>query len=312
MDYGDLFVRSWRITWNNKFLWVLGFLAALTSASNGGSSGRSVSQQFNSGEVSPEMITAFSGAVLLLVCVGFLFGLLLAFVGLAANGGLISAVGRLDDGEKVTLGEAFAAGTQAIFRLLGIGILLWLPFVLIIVLTVTLGVVGTGGIAAASDIANNPESLVASLGFLAICLVALCCTLIPVGIVVSVIYEFALRGTVLHNLGVVDSIRQAWQLIRANLGEVIVLMIVLFGVGLLVGLLLGIVMLPLGLLILVPVIAMAGSGSTPNVASIGLLIGGGFCLGILGALLNSVIVTWRSAAITLAYRQFTGKFVKAA
>ncbi len=305
MDYGKLVSDSWRITWNNKFLWVLGFLAALTSVSSSGNSGRTVSERFESGDISPEMVTTVGGAMFLLICVGFAIGIILMLVSLAANGGLISAVARLDDGEKVTLGEAFGAGTQAIFRLFGVSFLLWLPFVLLIILATVIGIVGAGGIAAASDLANNLDGLVAALGIVIVCLVALCCALIPLGIVVSVINEFALRGVMLRGLGVIDSIRHGWQIIRANLGEVIVLMLILFGVGLAYGILVGVIMLPLGLLFFVPVAVMASGGSIPDMGGVVLLIGGGLCLGILGAVLNSVIVTWRSAAITLAYRQFT-------
>lgn len=307
MDYGKLVSDSWRITWNNKFLWVLGFLAALTSVSSGGNSGRSVSERFQSGDISPEVLTAVGGAMLLLICVGLLLGLVLALVSLAAQGGLISGVARLHDGEKVTLGEAFGAGTQAIFRLLGVSILLWLPFILIIFLATVIGAVSVGGIAAATDMANNLDGLFAGLGFVAICLVALCCALIPLGIVVSVINEFAFRGTMLQNLGVIASIRHGWQVVRANLGEVIVLMLLLFGIALLYGLAVGVIILPLSLLLFVPLAVTASGSGISQVAGTALLIGGGICLGILGALLNSVLVTWRSATITLAYRQFTTK-----
>lgn len=307
MDYGRLVSESWRITWNNKFLWVLGFLAALTSVSSSGNSGRTISQRLESGDVSPEMITAVSGAILLLVCIGFVLGIVLMLVSLAAQGGLISAVARLDDGEKVTLGEAFGAGTQAIIRLFGVGFLLWLPVILVVVLVTIIGIASAGGFAAAASIADNPERLFAGLGFLAICLVGLCCALIPLAIVISVVYEFALRGTMLENLGVTDSIRWGWRVVRNNIAEIIVLLVLFWGIGILYAILVGLIMIPLALVVFVPTILMFNSGSTPNVATMGLLIGGGICLGVLGAVLNSVIVTWRSAAFTLAYRQLSAK-----
>lgn len=309
MDYGKIIGDSWRIVWNHKFLWVLGFLAALTSVSNGGNSGRNFSQQLESGDISPEVATAVGGAILLLVCIGLLVGIVLALVSLAAQGGLIRAVADLDDGHKVTLGEAFGAGTQAIWRLLGIGLLLWLPFILIVVAAAIAGVVAAGGMAAAAELTSNPERGLAALGFLALCFVALCCILIPVGIVLSVIYEFALRGTMLRQLGVVDSIRHGWQVVSAHVGEIIILMLILFVLGLLYGVLVGIILLPLGLLVFAPTAATVISGNTPNLPALMLLIGGGVCLGLIGAVLNSLIVAWRSAAITLAYRELTAKEV---
>lgn len=309
MDYGKIIGDSWRIVWNNKFLWVLGFLAALTSVSSGGNSGRNFSQQLEQGDISPDVATAVGGVILLLLCVGILVGIVLALVSLAAQGGLIRAVADLDDGHKVTLGEAFGAGTQAIWRLFGIGLLLWLPFFLVIAAAAIAAAVAAGGFAAAAEMTSNPEGGFAALGFLAICFVALCCILIPVGIVFSVIYDFALRGTMLRQLGVVDSIRHGWQVVRTHVGEIIILMLILFVLGLLYGVLVGIILLPLGLLIIAPMAATAMSGSTPDLPGLMLLIGGGVCLGLIGAVLNSFIVAWRSAAITLAYRELTAKAV---
>ncbi len=314
MDYGKIIGDSWRIVWNHKFLWVLGFLAALTSVSNGGNSGRNFSQQLlESGDISPEVATAVGGAILLLVCIGLLVGIILALVSLAAQGGLIRAVADLDDGHKVTLGEAFGAGTQAIWRLLGIGLLLWLPFILIVVLIVVAaaiaGVVAAVGMAAAAELTSNPERSLAALGFLAICFVALCCILIPVGIVFSVIYEFALRGTMLRQLGVVDSILHGWEVVSTHVGEIIILILILFILGLLYGVMVGVILLPLGLLVFAPMGATIISGNVPNLPALMLLIGGGVCLGLIGAVLNSLIVAWRSAAITLAYRELTANEV---
>ncbi len=309
MDYGKIIGDSWRIVWNNKFLWVLGFLAALTSVSSGGNSGRSFSQQLERGDISPDAAMTAVGGALLLVCIGLLVGILLALVSLVAQGGLIRAVADLDDGQKVTLGEAFGAGTQAIWRLLGIGLLLWLPFVLVIVAVAIAAVAAAGGFAFAAEMTRNPERGLAAFGFLAICLVAFCCILIPVGIVLSVIYDFALRGAMLRHLGVVDSIRHGWQVVRTHVGEIIILMLILFVLGLLYGVLVGIILLPLGLLLVAPMAATAMSGSSSNLPGLMLLIGGGVCLGLIGAVLNSFIVAWRSAAITLAYRELTAKAV---
>ena len=44
MDYGEIITRAWNITWKNKFLWVLGFLAALTSI---GSNSNSIQNSYN-------------------------------------------------------------------------------------------------------------------------------------------------------------------------------------------------------------------------------------------------------------------------
>lgn len=310
MDYGNILSRSWNIVWNNKFLWALGFLVALGSAGSSGNSGRSFSQQFESSEINPDVLAGVGVMMFGLVCIGLLLGLVLYLVSLAANGGLISAVARLDDGEKVTLGEAFGAGTGAIGRLFGISFLLWLPFVALIVVSVVVAIVAVGGTAAAmsafSDVGTNPEAAFASLGIFFLCCGALCCVLVPLAIVTTVINEFAFRSAMLHDLGVTDSIRAAWQMIRANVGDIILLMILLFAVAFMYGLLVGVVMLPLALLIFVPLgmIVASDGGSVIAIVMLGI---GGLCLGLLGAVLNSIVTAWRSTAITLAFRELSSK-----
>lgn len=310
MDYGNILSRSWSIVWNNKFLWLLGFLAALGSVGSSGNSGRSFSQRVENGDINPDVLVGLGAMMFGLVCLGLLLGLILYLVSLAANGGLISAAARLDDGEKVTLGEAFGAGTGALGRLIGISLLLWLPFIVLIVASVFVAIVAVGGTAAAmsafSDVGTNPEAAFASLGIFFLCCGALCCVLVPLAIVTTVINEFAFRSAMLHDLGVTDSIRAAWQMIRTNLGDVVLLMILLFAIAFMYGLLVGVVMLPLALLLFVPLGVMAASDGSSMIAVVMLVIGG-LCLGLFGAVLNSIVTAWRSTAITLAFRQLSAK-----
>lgn len=306
MDYGGIITRAWRITWNNKYLWVLGFLAALTSAT---SNGNSFNYSFDESNMTdPTQIAPMGAMVMGLVCIFMLIGLALWFLSVAARGGLVDGANRLDDGEKVTLGEAFGAGTGAIWRLIGIYIVAYLPLLLIGLVIGIITAVVIGGSVAMSSIAQNPEELLAGgIGLYGICLCLLVCTLIPLSFILYYVAEFGVRATIIHKMRVSESVRYGWQLFRANLGPIILLSLLLFVVSLVVGVALGAVMLPLSLVVFAPAIVSVVSDGSMGMGSIAWTIGGGICLGIVGALLMSVYQTWASTVWTLAYKEFTAK-----
>ncbi|MBK8987888.1 MAG: hypothetical protein IPM39_17775 [Chloroflexi bacterium] len=250
MDYGQVIADAWRITWNNKYLWVLGFLAALTSV---GSSGNSSRYSFGEGDfANPDQAMRMGALALGLVCIFGIIGIILWLVSIAARAGLVDAVNRLDDGETLTLGKAFAAGRQAMWRLLGVYIITYLPLILVGFVVTIVAIVATGGAVAMSTIAQNPDELLTGgmaggLGLLALCLCLFVCAPIPVGFVLSFVAEFGVRATVINKLRVTDSIRHGWQVFRANLGPVILLSILLFVIGIMVGLVLSMIMLPVAL-----------------------------------------------------------------
>lgn len=314
MDYGEIISRAWRITWDNKYLWVLGFLAALTSV---GSSGNSFNQTFSDSDmVDMNRVMQIGAALLLVTCIFMIIGFMLWLLSVAARGGLVAAVDRLDDGGTMTLGEAFSAGTRVIWRVIGIYLLIYLPVILVSVLVGVLFAIGIGGTAALGALSENPESLLAggmgaTLGIMVLCLCLLLCAFIPVMIVLAYVAEFGIRAAIVDDLRVVDSIRQGWRVIRENAGAVILLAILMFVISLMVGLALGVIMLPLTAVMIAPMLFSISSSSTVSPMSIAWMIGSGICLGILGAALTSVVQTWVSAVWTLAYKELTGKKAKA-
>ncbi|MBX3061008.1 MAG: hypothetical protein KF770_31505 [Anaerolineae bacterium] len=310
MDYGQILSRSWRITWNNKFLWVLGFLAALTRISSNTSS-----YQTNSSEISPENIERMMQGMALLMglgCFFLLIGVVLWLLSLAAKGGLITAVSRIDNGERVTLGEAFSAGLSRILTLVGMNILLYLPMFLIGVVSVVgaIALLAGSGITFAS-FADEPsaagEAIMATLGLIFFCFCGLICGLILLGFFLQFINAFAYRGIMLRGLGAIASLSHGWQVFRSNFVEVLLLSLLFFVISIGFGMAVGVVLLPLALVLVVPMMAMTSGGSTPGPAEIFVLFSGFLCLGVLGAALASVLTTWQSAAFTLAYQEWTGK-----
>ncbi|PIE81215.1 MAG: hypothetical protein CSA11_05440 [Chloroflexi bacterium] len=309
MDYGEIITRAWRITWNNKFLWVLGFLAALTGGSSNNSFGRSISEsQFMD---NPQAAAQVGALVMLLVCVVGIIGLILWVLSMIGRGGLIDGVNRIDDGQKVTLGEAFNAGVKAFWRLVGIYLLAYLPLILVSVVATGLLIILIGGFVTASEFLQNPEEIGAamggSIGGIGLCICLLMCTLIPISIILTMITEFASRSTIIHKTGIIESLSHGWRIFKNNFVSIILLGIILFVLGLLIIGMISAVMVPLSFAAMIPVFTTLSNNN--NVGGMGLAYLGisAMCLSVLLALLMSVFQTWGSAVWTLAYKEFTSK-----
>lgn len=315
MDYSDLFTRAWRICWNNKYIFVLGFLAALGSGGSGG--GQGFNANFSGGELPPgvlenaDRILALMGPILaVLACVGLVLGLVLWLIRLVAQAGLISTAARLDRGEKSSLGQSFSAGTAHLPRFLGLNILIYLPFWIIGIVSIALGIFAFGA-AAASVLAGNggPElgALPAGFGLLGLCAVGLICLLAPLYLLATIIYAFGQRGIVLQDMGVTQSIGHGWRFVRNNAGEIVLLIVFLIVLSMIFGALVSAVMIPLSLLTFGPVFLDLFRGVPLQTVDIVFAAGGLILLGLLGALLNSVLIAYRSVTVTLAYQDLLGK-----
>ncbi|MDX1412941.1 MAG: hypothetical protein R3293_02060 [Candidatus Promineifilaceae bacterium] len=321
MDYGNILRRSWDIIWNHKFMIFLGFLAALGSgAGSGGGSGGGgdTGYTFDGSEFGalPEIsenigaILATAGILLLgLICFLFVLGIVLWLLRLTAQAGLIDAAYRLDAGEKVSLGEALSAGWHKLGRMVGLNIVLFGLFAVLALggIFILAGAVGASFAGAASG-GDEVAALLGSLGvgFIAL-FCCLLCALFIFGIIVSIVYPFAQRAVVLEDMGVFASIKRGWQVIRENLGEVIVLLLIFLMLGILVGAITLAVFIPVAAVSFAPVGLRIFGGGSVEVLDVLLASGGLLCLILLGALINAVFVSFRSTAFTLAYGEFTTK-----
>jgi hypothetical protein len=305
----DTIRRGWQHTWKNKWLWLLGFLAAL--GSGGGSSYSSSNYQFGSGDlaqtqISPEWWAALAGGALVLVCIFFIVGILLWLVSLAARGGLITSVAELDRGETSSFGKAFRQGWRKVLPLAGMTILLFaVIIILVIVLAVAFAGTLAGALASASSGGDGGQGMTAILGSLGIGLLCLLCLLFPLSIILSLIYPFAYRGMMLRDLGVMDAIRHGWRVLRDNPAHVLVLGIIFFVINLIIGAIGAAILGLLGLSTGLFQTLFSGAQVTTNqwvTTGLGLL-----AVVIVFSLISAVVTAWRSATFTLAYQQWTGK-----
>ncbi len=318
MDYGNLLKRSWDIVWHNKFLFVLGFLAALGSGgTNSGSRGNS---QYNigSGDFSGDMVhefqtfwTQYGALVIGVICAGTIVAVILWLLRLVAQAGMIESVSRIEAGEKVSFGQAFSAGTAKLGRMVGVNVVMYGPFSLLGLLAFGGGVAAFGTAIAAElsgASSTDVEAIFGSLGVAGICFACFACLMVPVMIVVTAVYPFAQRGAVLQDLGVIDSIRHGWQIVKNNVADIVLLIVLFFVLTFVFGLLSMVVLLPFALVALGPGIfsVIVNEGSF-GVSEIALLAGGGICMGLVGATISSIVTAFRSTAVTLAYQEFVSK-----
>jgi hypothetical protein len=313
MDFGALLRRAFDVVWNNKWLILLGMIVALTSgssnpANNFANSGYDISEEDwenwqDQWEPGTEDFDPFSGqfpgfrfddiegfdmdsaapflglglAVLIpLMCVGITIGLAIWALGAIASGGLVAGVNALDAGQKMTFGEAWRAVWPKGWRLIGIGLIPAIPSLIALIsgggmLVGLVNIVNLGGRSAA----------IAGSG-LGIALVAVLCISGLAALVLSLISYFAVRACILEDAAVFASYSRGWQVLRDNLGQVLILFLIELGIR-----------IGIGLVLLVPNIMIA------------------LCcfLWPVALLIEGAVITYFSSAWTLAWRQWTGSAV---
>jgi hypothetical protein len=166
-------------------------------------------------------------------------GLLLAFgqfvlvwlIALLAEVGLIAVVFASQEtvSQPVTLGKALRLGRRWLGRFLAIDLLVFFPWFLIALLMflVVLGL----ALVLASFAAYEPDAgtVFTAVGLGLFCIIGLAVLLLPVGLVSFWYRLLAFREAILHEVAGRTAVRQTWQRIRQNFGDVFVLIVMLWG-----------------------------------------------------------------------------------
>ena len=290
VDYGNLLSRAWQITWKHKILWIFGILAGSGGGFRfGGNFPSSNGRNPNGSPLPPDLQAQLSrpevvAVLLALGCVVLVIGLILFLVGVVARGGLIGGIKRAADGNSPAFRETWSIGTHNFGRLLGIGLLLLVPLIVIAIVF--------GGIAL----------LTAGLGL--ICLVPLLCLIVPAYVVASIITGVAQYAVVLEGLPVMDALRRAWALLTANLGPFIIGGLIVVFIEFVIGIVL---FLPV-LVIVVPTffaVVLTG-GNQPNLGALALGGVAVVCYLPILIVLSGILNTWSTAFWTLLYGQVAG------
>ncbi|RPJ43843.1 MAG: hypothetical protein EHM21_10960 [Chloroflexi bacterium] len=266
--------RAFDITRAYRALWVFGILLAITAAhggSNGGGGGGNGGNNqgnmpwpnfppFQFPQIPGQVMNMMIGIGIGLICLIILLAVIFTIVRYVSNTALIGMVNQYEaSGEKVNVGTGFRIGwSRAAFRTWLVSLLFGLAgFVVFVVLLLlaaaplllwltrdnTAGAVGT----------------VITIGLAVLFILLLVIAAAAVGLLV----QFIQRVIVIEGLGVFDGIRRAWDLVRRKPGDVIIMGLILFGIG--IGF--AILMIPVVILLL-----LAGGllGGLPGLAAGGL------------------------------------------
>ncbi len=298
MDFGNVLRRAWQIVWKFKVLWIFGILASCgQSGTSGGSNsgyqysgresefGRRVEQFFN--QLDPAIITILIIGAVVLVLVLVVLAILLGTVGRV---GLIRGTLKAEQGaERLTFGELWRDGLTYFWRVFGLNLAIGLLALFTAIALVIAGTILTIG----------------TLGIFLICLIPLLCLLIPVGWALAVVIEQANIALVVENLGILEAINRGWQVVRDNIGSMIVMSLILFlGVGLIGGAIIG---LPL-LIVIAPALAGYATGTFDAIRN-GWIVSGVFFVIYLPILLllSGFLKAYISSAWTLTFLRLTTK-----
>lgn len=284
MDFMGILKDAWRVTRQNRSLWILGLFAggsAGMSSINWNTSGNDVEgfqglQTGWPGSGSPgvelqrgidelgrelgmslgtvsDWVFWLAVVVLGLILVGIVFWA----IGVAARGGLIEQTREALAGRETSARAGWRTGFRYWGRVFAVGFLLGLPL-LILGLVALIAFLILGGLAFFSGDAQVTAGLVGMGAILS--LIGL--FTVVVAVIMGMLHEVALRHALLEDCGAVDSIKASW----ADLWErrsVASMWLVMIVVNICAGIIGGILFVPLALLIAFIVAGAVVAGGLP-------------------------------------------------
>jgi hypothetical protein len=314
MDHIRILKRAFSITTSYRALWIFGILVALTAGGRMSGSGRSggsnpALRQWPT--LSPEALTALivAGAVVLAITLLLFAAAVIARY--VAETALIRMVDQHEaTGVKVGFRQGLRLGwTRAARRLfvmdfaLGLGGLA--AFLLLVLVAASPLLVWLSD---STPLRVLGTVLAAALGVLVLFMG------ITAAIALSLLVKLWHRAVVLENRGVGEALRRGWDLLRRRLGDVGVMGLILFGLGLaktivlvpVVFLLAAVAVVGGGLpaMLAYAVTGLIAQGTMPLIAAA--VVGVPIFIVVMAiplALLSGLVQTFQSSTWTLAYRE---------
>lgn len=320
MDHIRIIKRAFSTTVSYRALWVFGILVALTSGGSGGGgngggggggSGGPGTGPFPQTQIPPEVVSSLIVAGIVFLCIVLLLSAAAIVARYVAETALIRMVDQHEaTGVKVGVRQGFRLGwSRAALRMFGLDLLVGVSMVLAFLLL---------GLVAASPLLvwltdSPPAQVLGTVVAVALGLVVIF-ALVIASIALSLLAQFWHRAVVLEQQPVREALRRGWHLMRQRLGDVIVMGLIVFGLGLgwaivlipVVFLLLAVAAVGGGLpaLLTYAIASLIAQGATPWVAAI--IVGLPIFIVIMAvplAVLGGLMQTFLSSTWTLTYRE---------
>ena len=259
MDPIKILRRAWYILWSYRALWVFGLILALATAgsSGGGNNGmqyqadgnnhqptpqsmqeffrdfnREMEKLFNEGipemDISREALTTFLWIIGIFVVIMLLVGIVVAIARYVSETAVIRMVDEYENtGTKMTVRQGFRIGwSRAAWRLFLINLIVNLPLIFMFLIFFIVGLIMLVVIGN-SDATLNVVSIAAIVGlvFLVIFVVVI------LSVVLHLLRHFFWRVSVLENVGVSESLRRGFAMVRENWKNVGLMWLVMIGLG---------------------------------------------------------------------------------
>ncbi len=256
MKHMQILKRAWTILWSYRALWIFGILIAMTStsfsgnsSSNSGGSSRGGTpsgtytipnnlppeisrffQQINdffTHGITPQITGIFIAVVVGLVCLFVLIAILMRAINYVSQVALMRMVDHFEStGEKLNWRKGLRLGwSRSAWRLFLIDLLIGLPFFLVFLvlfgcaaIPVLLGLLGGTG--------PTHLGVIGTIGLVFLILFLV----IIVSVVLGLFMEIIRRVCAIQGQGVLDSIRQGWQMVRQSLKDVFLMWLILVGI----------------------------------------------------------------------------------
>jgi hypothetical protein len=216
-----------------------------------------------------------------------LLALILWMLTAIGNGGLIAGFQMAEIGKTVTLGGTFQQGIHYFWKLLVIQLILGLASLVVFAPVIIGGVLMS----------------VLTLGIGLICLFPLICLLVPVGIAISIFTLLTQIALIVEDLDIVAAFQRAWEVFRSNLGNVIVMGLILGIGGFVVGL---IIAIPFVLMVLPFVTGLIVGTDTSSLAGLSVTIIGILLYVPVALVASGIKRTFITGSWTLTYRDLIG------
>jgi hypothetical protein len=290
IDIKKILKRSWHILWNYRILWVFGFLLAITGASGGGNSGSSyqagnrttnngnngLTPNFQPGSFGGQLTDWFNQNVspvfshpeqYISTFIWIGVAILLFILVMIAVTSLIrypseTAVIRMVDeyeqtGTKVGFRKGWKLGwNRRAFRIWVIDLVVGLPVFLLIALLTGLGVAGYLTFARGSNDALGIGVMIAAIG----CAFLFIFAFIILMVVLGLLRQFFVRAAALEGVGIGESFRLGWVMVRKNWKSAGLMWLVMIGIGIaygIIGIVLFFLLIPAYILLVLPAALVA-------------------------------------------------------